>query len=340
MEQMIIQLAKAILIARRMFPNTIIHWVFDNSSAHGSLAKNALTVTKMNVNPGGKVPEMRETVIRLDNLHGHGGKPQKMVFDNPLPDNHPHKKFEGQPKGMKVILAECGYTTNTNGKPLIGDCKACKASKARKPHLDGASPDEEAEMYGEDGNDSDEEEERPVDCCMRRLVSHQSDFAGEKSQLELLIEAAPGKEGIDPRDASNAFGALMQPDNDDADGMIDDLHRANIQAMKSSSNSFFAQPPRHWKVVPPIKMKGKLPVKKQLEKGTITIEDCEEPAKKAKKPPKKKKHLSLSGTGVRRPAFLVHASLKGTLPEASPEEVRNPFLDGAPTAGDHSEVAS
>ncbi|KAJ7489777.1 hypothetical protein B0H11DRAFT_1720118 [Mycena galericulata] len=186
MEQMIAQLAKAILIARRMFPNAIIHWVFDNSSAHGSLAKNALTVTKMNVNPGGKVPEMRETVIPLDNPHGHGGKPQKMVFDNPLPDNHPHKKFEGQPKGMKVILAERGYTTNTNGKPLIGDCKACKASKARKPHLDGASPDEEAEMYGEDGNDSEEEEERPVDCCMRCLLSHQSDFAGEKSQLELV----------------------------------------------------------------------------------------------------------------------------------------------------------
>ncbi|KAJ7506399.1 hypothetical protein B0H11DRAFT_2272204 [Mycena galericulata] len=148
----------------------------DDCTAHGSLAKNALTVTKINVNPGGKVPEMRETVIPLDNPHGHGGKPQKMVFDNPLPDNHPHKKFEGQPKGMKLILAERGYTTDTNGKPLIGDCKACKASKARKPHLDGASPDEEAAMYGEDGNDSDEEEDRPVDCCMRRLLSHQSDF--------------------------------------------------------------------------------------------------------------------------------------------------------------------
>ncbi|KAJ6579860.1 hypothetical protein B0H10DRAFT_2235559 [Mycena sp. CBHHK59/15] len=114
-----------------------------------------------------------------------------------------------------------------------------------------------------------------------------------KNKEPLGSGAIPDEEGIDPRDASNAFGALMQPDNDDADGMIDDLHRANIQAMKSSSNSFFAQPPRHWKVVPPIKMKGKLPVKKQLEKGTITIEDCEEPAKKAKKPPKKKKHLSL-----------------------------------------------
>jgi hypothetical protein len=140
----------------------------------------------MNVNPGGKVPEMRDTVIPLDNPHGHSGKPQKMVFDNPLPHNHPHKFFEGQPKGMKVILAECSYTTNTSGRPLIGEYKVCKASKARKPHLDGSSADEEAEMYGDDGKNSEEEEEHPVDCCMWRLLSHQADFAGEKSQLELV----------------------------------------------------------------------------------------------------------------------------------------------------------
>jgi transposase len=87
--------------------------------------------------------------------------------------------------------------------------KACKASKARKPHLDGVSADEETDMLGDDGNDTDEEDERPSDCCMRRLLLLQSDFAREKSQLELvslnlfnhsdiyvlnkqLIEAEPG----------------------------------------------------------------------------------------------------------------------------------------------------
>ncbi|KAJ7690180.1 hypothetical protein B0H17DRAFT_1201760 [Mycena rosella] len=75
MEQMIAQLVKAILIARHLFPNAIIHWVFDNSSAHGSLA---LTVSKMNITPGGKVPTMRDTIIPLDNPHGHGGKVQTM----------------------------------------------------------------------------------------------------------------------------------------------------------------------------------------------------------------------------------------------------------------------
>ncbi|KAJ7788804.1 hypothetical protein B0H14DRAFT_3503735 [Mycena olivaceomarginata] len=73
MEQMVVQMAKAILIARCMFLKAMIRWVFDNSSVHGILAKNALTVTKMNVNPGGKVPEMHNTVIPLDNPWGDFG---------------------------------------------------------------------------------------------------------------------------------------------------------------------------------------------------------------------------------------------------------------------------
>ncbi|KAJ7128547.1 hypothetical protein C8R44DRAFT_732881 [Mycena epipterygia] len=163
MKQMIEQLIIAILIARRMFPKAIIHWIFDNSSAHGSLAPDALTTTKMNVNPGGKVPEMRDTIIPDSNPHGHAGEAQKMTFDKNLPADHPYKEFEGLPKGMKVILAERGYTKDTNGKTLIGDCKACKLAKARKPHLEGASADEEREMYGENGNDTEEEdEERPI----------------------------------------------------------------------------------------------------------------------------------------------------------------------------------
>ena len=109
-----------------------------------------------------------------------------MTYDKDLPEEHPHKKWAGLPKGMKAILAERGYTTDTNGKTLIGDCKGCKASKSRKPHLEGASADEEADMFGDDGNDSDEEDGRQLDCCIHRLLSSQSDFAREKSQLELV----------------------------------------------------------------------------------------------------------------------------------------------------------
>jgi hypothetical protein len=141
----------------------------------------------MNVKPGGIVPKMQATEIPMDNPHGQGGKFQSMTFDENLPDDHKYKEFEGKPKGMKIILAERGYTTDSHGRPLIGDCKGCKAAKSRKPHLDGASADEEREMCGENGNDTeDESDERPVDCCMRRLLSLQPDFAGQKSQLELV----------------------------------------------------------------------------------------------------------------------------------------------------------
>jgi hypothetical protein len=121
-----------------------------------------------------------------NNPHGHGGEIQKMIFDKNLPENHPHKQFEGQPKGMKIILAEQGYTMDHNGKNLIGDCKACKALKARKPHLERVTADKETDMYGDDGNNMDEEDEWPVDCCMRCLLSLQPDFTGQKSQLELV----------------------------------------------------------------------------------------------------------------------------------------------------------
>ncbi|KAJ6476592.1 hypothetical protein DFH09DRAFT_952259 [Mycena vulgaris] len=163
-------LGSNLCIPRRLFPTAIAHWVFNNSSAHGSLAKDALTATNMNVNPGGNVPKMsmRDTIIPLGNPH-----PTLMA-------------------GMKVILAEHDYTENHHGKTLSGECKACKALKSRKPHLEGASADEEHNMYVDYGKDTDEGDERPVDCCMRRLLSLQPDFAREKSQLKLLIEAEPG----------------------------------------------------------------------------------------------------------------------------------------------------
>ncbi|KAJ7107219.1 hypothetical protein C8R43DRAFT_1091981 [Mycena crocata] len=191
MEQMIAQLVITILIARHLFPKPVIHCVFDNSSAHGSLAKDALTATKMKVNPGGKVPKMRDT---------------KMTFDKNLPDDHPQKQWEGLPKGMKAILAQRGYTANTNGKNLIiGECKGCKAVKSRKPHLEGALADKEADMFGDEGNDSDEEDECPVDCCMCRLLSLQPYFAQEKSQLEVVFLCY-----FEPLLESNMFEQLIE----------------------------------------------------------------------------------------------------------------------------------
>ncbi len=95
-----------------------------------------------------------------------------MQFDDNLPVGHPYKKFEGKPKGIKVILEEWGLIPTTapgkwgGNSRLVGECKACKASKACKPKLDNLSPNEIAAIDGETGNDSEEEAERPTNCCM------------------------------------------------------------------------------------------------------------------------------------------------------------------------------
>jgi hypothetical protein len=51
----------------------------------------------------------------------------------------------------------------------------------------------------------------------------------------------------DIRDDSNEFGDIMQPDDDGDGGTLEDLHRANIRAMKGRHNAFFSHLPRNRK---------------------------------------------------------------------------------------------
>ena len=143
-------------------------------------------MTKMNINSGGKnVPHMHDTVIPLTNPFKKGGQIQKMQFDDILPDDDPNKQYQGQPKGIRFVLAERGYSWSKK----VGDCKDCKKSRSRKPHLTGLTEQEKQQVEGDDGNDSEEEEaERPVDCCLHRILSLQEDFQAEKSLLEKVSE--------------------------------------------------------------------------------------------------------------------------------------------------------
>ena len=176
----------AIKMAELMHPTKKLVFVFDNWSAHNSHAVDALSVNKMNINPGGKnVPIMRDTHIPKDNPHGYAGKLQCMQFDKSLPVHHPYKKFEGQLKGIKVILEERGLIPVTppwtrSGK-IPGECKVCKDLKKRKSKmqdvLDGTQDN------GSDSDEDSEDEERPTDCCMQRILNLQSDFKSEQSRL-------------------------------------------------------------------------------------------------------------------------------------------------------------
>ncbi|CAK5262529.1 unnamed protein product [Mycena citricolor] len=185
MDQMIAQLHNAIKIAKRLYPNAQLHWVFDNSSCHGSLPHDAIAVTKMNVGPGGRVDDMHNTIIPLSNPHGKGGTVQSMQFPVNLPDDHPDKAHAGKAKGMRRILEERGYNT----QKLIGQCKQCKQEHTRKPNLTGLSPDDIQLAEGDDGNDSEEDEEQPVNCCLRRLLENEEDIKNQTVPQKDLEDA-------------------------------------------------------------------------------------------------------------------------------------------------------
>lgn len=68
------------------------------------------------------------------------------------------------------------------GKKIIGECAGCKKRKARKPHLELLSKEEQDNVDQEDTADDTEEEE--VDCCMKRMLANQADFKGKRSLLE------------------------------------------------------------------------------------------------------------------------------------------------------------
>jgi hypothetical protein len=60
------------------------------------MAVDALIAMRMNMNPGGKQPKMRDGwYINRNN--------EKIVQSMTFPDNHPLK---GQPKGIKQVLKE------------------------------------------------------------------------------------------------------------------------------------------------------------------------------------------------------------------------------------------
>lgn len=179
-------------------PDKAFVFIFDNSSAHGSFAPDALTVTKMTVNPAGKnTPNMHDTIIPSNNPHRVGGTIQNMQFPSHLPCEHQYKIYEGKPKGMQVILEERklikpaekgkGMVNFCTQKKLIGECAKCKKRKARKPHLELLSKEEQEEADDEDSADDTEGDEARAaeeDCCMKRMLANQADFKAERSLLE------------------------------------------------------------------------------------------------------------------------------------------------------------
>ena len=106
--QLMDQMKHAIDIFEHLHPDKVAIWLFDCSSAHEGLAKDALNVNNMGVRPGGKQSHLQDTIIPLNNpppkpnCPDTRGQTQQMVY----PSDHPDEKLCGLPKGMKVVLQE------------------------------------------------------------------------------------------------------------------------------------------------------------------------------------------------------------------------------------------
>ena len=150
---------------------------------------DALCVSKVNVGLSGKQPQMHNTSIPFDNPSGLGRHIQSLNYPPCLPEDHPHKKFEGQPKGMRVIVEECGYVVELKGgKQMVGDCMRCKLHNSRKVKCDKL---ESKEVNSED-SESEDEGTRTNTCSFRHLLSMQEDFRGQKCLIQLVCsESVP-----------------------------------------------------------------------------------------------------------------------------------------------------
>jgi hypothetical protein len=160
---------------------------------------HTLNVKEMNVKPGGKQRKMHDTLISNDNpnpaLHG---KLRHMVFLTDLAPEDPNYQYRGRPKDMRRFLEEWGlismFTAENGGKPPVGECQFCKASRETQECLlreaqAVAAGDEEPDGTAEDVVQPGISRR----CCMRKALASQRDFRAEKPLLQIVIKQARHK---------------------------------------------------------------------------------------------------------------------------------------------------
>jgi len=96
--QLLTQVNKAIPIFEEAHPKCVALFVFDQSSAHTSLAPDTLHAFNMNKGNGGKQRKQKDTTIPMNNpCHRFRRKPQKLTTET------------GEAKGLQQTLEECGF---------------------------------------------------------------------------------------------------------------------------------------------------------------------------------------------------------------------------------------
>ncbi|KAF8587255.1 hypothetical protein K439DRAFT_1645973 [Ramaria rubella] len=125
----------------------------DNSQGHSAYALDALLVSHMNMNPGGKQALMRNGWFEQNGKRTI----QSMVF----PPDHHEPAHRSQAKGMKVVLMERGLWR----AGLRMQCKKLDGSDIK------CNPN-------------------ATDCCATRILELQPDFQVQTSLVQEVIEAA------------------------------------------------------------------------------------------------------------------------------------------------------
>jgi len=185
-------------IFERLYPNAVGKFIFDQSSAHGAFAKDALNSKEMNVNPGGKQCPLHSMLIPQDNpdLAKHG-KPQSMIVPEDLLKYDPNYQYHGQPKGMHIFLEEQGLISlfkEANGGKIVGECKFFKSSHETKEKLMCEAQAAAAGGEEPDGMVEDALQASILNtCCMRKALESQQDFKSEKPLLQIVLEDAGHK---------------------------------------------------------------------------------------------------------------------------------------------------
>jgi hypothetical protein len=169
-EEIIDQTTTAMDILKKYFPDDDHVFVFDNATTHTKRADDALSARKMPKNTPAAGKNWGVSVTERDSngkiVYDTNGKPKKVVkrmsdgrFANGqpqslyYPDGHPRA---GVFKGMAQILTERGLVKESK---LRYECHSFKCAP-------GSS-----------------------NCCVRRVLYNQPDFAAVKSQLETVCEA-------------------------------------------------------------------------------------------------------------------------------------------------------
>lgn len=149
-------LTKAIPAFEEGFPGCQVLFMFDNAKSHIKYVEDALRVSKMNLEDGGKNARPMRATFVADITHPEGGWLQSLVRE------------DGTPKGLRTVLSERNLWPTTCRR-FLTQCSIKTSSGKSKPNPDCL---------------------KGGHCCAWGLLALQLDFEAQKGEQQETIEKA------------------------------------------------------------------------------------------------------------------------------------------------------